>query len=45
MVAGSYKGEGYLGCLLEGAALRSRLRRSADPLQQMLDFYLPAIRR
>lgn len=104
MVAGSYKGEGYLGCLLgglgqelsgispafrkkvehcfgviaqhiegalkaakargqlrddvdpseladllvncwEGAALRSRLRRSADPLQQMLDFYLAAIRR
>lgn len=104
LVAGSYKGEGYLGCLLgglgqelsaispafrkkvehcfgviakrfevalgvakkrgqlrdhvdpgeladllvncwEGAALRSRLRRSADPLEQMLDFYFSAIRR
>lgn len=104
MVAGSYKGEGYLGCLLgglgqelsgvspafrkkvehcfgtiarhlagalaiakergqlrrdvdpheladllvncwEGAALRSRLRRSPGPLEQMLDFYLASIQR
>ena len=104
MVAGSYKGEGYLGCLLgglgqelsgispafrkkvehcfgviarhfetalevartrgqlkgdvepaeaaellvncwEGAALRSRLRRSPEPLGQMLDFYFGSIRR
>ena len=104
MVAGSYKGEGYLGCLLgglgqelsgvspafrkkvehcfgtiarylagalaiakergqlrrdvdpseladllvncwEGAALRSRLRRSPAPLEQMLDFYLATIQR
>lgn len=29
----------------EGAALRSRLRRSAGPLGQMLDFYFAAIRR
>lgn len=27
----------------EGAALRSRLRRSANPLDQMLDFYFSAI--
>jgi TetR/AcrR family transcriptional repressor of nem operon len=27
----------------EGAALRSRLRRSASPLRQMLDFYFTAI--
>ena len=27
----------------EGAALRSRLRRSASPLDQMLDFYFAAI--
>jgi TetR/AcrR family transcriptional regulator, transcriptional repressor for nem operon len=104
MVAGGYKGDGYLGCLLgglgqelsgvspafrkkvehcfgviaqhfaraltvaqargqlrdglepleladllvncwEGAALRSRLRRSAQPLDEMLDFYLTSIRR
>lgn len=103
LVAGSYKGEGYLGCLLgglgqelagvspafrakveecfnviarrfekalkvakahgqlregiepreladllvncwEGAALRSRLRRSPGPLGQMLDFYFSAVR-
>lgn len=29
----------------EGAALRSRMRRSVDPLEQMLEFYLAAIRR
>lgn len=29
----------------EGAALRSRLRRNATPLGQMLDFYLAAVRR
>ncbi len=29
----------------EGAALRSRLRRSAGPLDQMLDFYFGAVRR
>jgi TetR/AcrR family transcriptional repressor of nem operon len=104
MVSGSYKGEGYLGCLLgglgqelsgvspafrkkvehcfgviaqgferalivakarnqlragvepaelaellvncwEGAALRSRLRRSPAPLGQMLDFYFAAVRK
>jgi TetR/AcrR family transcriptional regulator, transcriptional repressor for nem operon len=104
LVMGSYKGEGYMGCLLggfgqelsgvspafrkkveqcfgviarrieaalataqlrgqlrdgvdprehadllvncwEGAALRSRLLRSADPLGQMLDFYLNSIQR
>lgn len=104
LVTASYKGEGYLGCLLgglgqelsgvspafrkkvehcfgviakgfekalvvakargqlrdgvepaelaellvncwEGAALRSRLRRSPDPLGQMLDFYFDAVRR
>lgn len=28
----------------EGAALRSRLRRSAEPLGQMLDFYFTAVR-
>jgi TetR/AcrR family transcriptional repressor of nem operon len=28
----------------EGAALRSRLRRSANPLGQMLDFYFAAVR-
>ena len=28
----------------EGAALRSRLRRSAGPLDQMLDFYFTALR-
>jgi TetR/AcrR family transcriptional repressor of nem operon len=28
----------------EGAALRSRLRRSAGPLEQMLDFYFAAVR-
>jgi TetR/AcrR family transcriptional repressor of nem operon len=28
----------------EGAALRSRLRRSPDPLGQMLDFYFVAVR-
>lgn len=28
----------------EGAALRSRLRRSASPLGQMLDFYFAAVR-
>lgn len=28
----------------EGAALRSRMRRSAAPLRQMLDFYLNAVR-
>jgi len=28
----------------EGAALRSRMRRSAGPLGQMLDFYLDAVR-
>jgi TetR/AcrR family transcriptional repressor of nem operon len=28
----------------EGAALRSRLRRSASPLGQMLDFYFTAVR-
>jgi TetR/AcrR family transcriptional repressor of nem operon len=103
LVAGGYKGEGYLGCLLgglgqelagvspafrtkveecfnviarrfekalkvakaqgqlregiepreladllvncwEGAALRSRLRRSPGPLGQMLDFYFSAVR-
>jgi TetR/AcrR family transcriptional repressor of nem operon len=104
LVASSYKGDGYLGCLLgglgqelsgispafrkkvehcfgviaahfkealvvakergqlrvnadpgeladllvncwEGAALRSRLRRNADPLEQMLDFYFASVRR
>jgi TetR/AcrR family transcriptional regulator, transcriptional repressor for nem operon len=29
----------------EGAALRSRLRRSPDPLGQMLDFYFTAVQR
>lgn len=29
----------------EGAALRSRLRRSPDPLGQMLDFYFSAVQR
>jgi TetR/AcrR family transcriptional repressor of nem operon len=29
----------------EGAALRSRLRRNASPLGQMLDFYFAAVRR
>ena len=29
----------------EGAALRSRMRRSVDPLEQMLAFYLTAIQR
>ncbi len=29
----------------EGAALRSRLRRSPDPLGQMLDFYFAAVKR
>lgn len=29
----------------EGAALRSRLRRSPDPLGQMLDFYFAAVRK
>jgi TetR/AcrR family transcriptional repressor of nem operon len=27
----------------EGAALRSRLRRNASPLGQMLDFYITAV--
>jgi TetR/AcrR family transcriptional repressor of nem operon len=29
----------------EGAALRSRIRRNADPLGQMLDFYFTAVRK